>query len=391
MNSHESIVTTAGDNRRERGPFLNSVAELVSRQARLNPQALALRSATATVSYGQLDLESSQLAGYLRSNGIGPEVVVGVCMDRSPSMVLAALAIMKAGGAYLPLDPSYPKARLEFMLSDARAALVIGSSSVCSEIPKGQWQVLTLNDMAKPIGTNGQEAIPPAEAEDSLAYVIYTSGSTGQAKGVQITQDSLLNLVSWHVKTFAVTSADRASQLSSIGFDAAVWEVWPYLAAGASVYFADEDIRLSAEPIRNWLVGEGITISFAPTVLAEQLIRLEWPQNVSLRVLLTGADTLHHYRPDGLPFSLVNNYGPTECAVVATSGQVLADDKSNQRPSIGKPISNVQIYILDEELREVPCGSVGEIYVGGAGLARGYIRRPELDKERFIPNPFSPV
>ena len=391
MDSSRSIVTATGCSALESGLSVSTVAELVSIQAQLTPQALALRSATATVSYAQLDSEANRLAAYLRSKGVGPEVVVGVCMDRSPSMVIAALAIMKAGGAYLPLDPSYPAARLAFMLNDARVSLVISSAAIRSQVPPGSWQVVALDGDAQLVAGNSGDPIGAAVAGDLLAYVIYTSGSTGQPKGVQITQKSLLNLVSWHVKTFAVTSADRASQLSTIGFDAAVWEVWPYLAAGASVHFADEDIRFAAEPLRDWLLSQRITIGFVATVLAERLIRLEWPGSVALRVLLTGADTLHHYPPSDLPFLLVNNYGPTECTVVATSGAVLADHKAAALPTIGRPINNVQTYILDQDLSEVPVGSEGELYIGGAGLARGYVRRPDLDADRFIPNPFSRV
>jgi len=388
MTSFSSIVTSVGSSSPESISSPSTVAQAVGLQAQLNPNALALRSATETVTYGQLDSEANRLAGYLRSQGIGPELVVAVCMDRSPSMVLAALAIMKAGGAYMPMDPSNPTARMAFMLNDARVAALITSKSVSSRLPAGNWQLIALDGDAKPVASNGRVTNGTPEVDDSLAYVIYTSGSTGQPKGVQITQKSLMNLVSWHVKTFAVTSADRASQVSSIGFDAAVWEVWPYLAAGASVHFVDEEIRLATEALRNWLLSEKITISFVPTVLAEQLIRLEWPRSCPLRVLLTGADTLHHYPPCDLPFSFVNNYGPTECAVVATSGPVTGDHKLDAQPTIGRPISNVQIYILDDRLREVPTGSTGELYIGGAGLARGYVGRPDLDKERFIPNPF---
>jgi acyl-coenzyme A synthetase/AMP-(fatty) acid ligase/acyl carrier protein len=222
-----------------------------------------------------------------------------------------------------------------------------------------------------------------------LAYVIFTSGSTGQPKGVQITQQSLLNLVHWHVRTFGVTIADRASQLSNISFDAAVWELWPYLVSGASVHFAEHSVRLAADSLRDWLLRQNITIAFAPTILAEQLIGLDWPANPGLRILLTGADTLHRYPPSDLPFLLVNNYGPTECTVVATSGPVMPLNRAEIQPSIGRPIDNVQVYILDDKLAPVPFGVAGELYIGGVGLTRGYLNRPNLDSEKLISNPFS--
>jgi acyl-coenzyme A synthetase/AMP-(fatty) acid ligase/acyl carrier protein len=218
--------------------------------------------------------------------------------------------------------------------------------------------------------------------------VIYTSGSTGQPKGVEIMHKGLSNLIAWHHDAFRVTSFDRATQMASPGFDAAVWEVWPYLTAGASLYFPDESVRSQPDLLRNWLVEKQITISFVPTPVAERMLDLEWPTNAALRFLLTGADTLHHYPPAGLPFQLVNNYGPTESTVVATSGTV-ASSASSELPSVGCPITNTQIYLLDSQMQQVPPGSAGDLYIGGLGLARGYRNRPDLTAERFVTNPFS--
>jgi non-ribosomal peptide synthetase component F len=158
--------------------------------------------------------------------------------------------------------------------------------------------------------------------KDQLAYVIYTSGSTGQPKGVEVTIENLSNLISWHQRTFEVSAKDRASHLASVGFDAAVWEVWPYLTAGASLHLPDESTRVSPESLRDWLVANQITIGFIPTALAECLMQMDWPAETALQFLLTGADTLHRYPEKGLPFEVVNNYGPTECTVVTTSGRV---------------------------------------------------------------------
>jgi acyl-coenzyme A synthetase/AMP-(fatty) acid ligase len=220
--------------------------------------------------------------------------------------------------------------------------------------------------------------------------VIYTSGSTGQPKGVEVLHRGLSNLVSWHLRAFGVTSADRASHVAALGFDAAVWEMWPYLVAGASVHLASEEVRQNPQQLRDWLLDGKITIAFLPTPLAESLLLLEWPKQPALRILLTGADTLHHSPPASLPFILVNNYGPTECTVVATSGRVWpASSSPSQAPSIGCPIDNTQIYILDEEMTEVASGMAGELYIGGAGVARGYRNQPELTKKKFVSNPFS--
>jgi len=177
--------------------------------------------------------------------------------------------------------------------------------------------------------------------------------------------------------------------MASLGFDASVWELWPYLASGASVHIPEERIRSDAKALRDWMLSQSITVSFAATAMAESLMQLEWPKSTALRFLLTGADTLKKYPSSRLPFVLVNNYGPTEGTVVSTSGVIAADSSANQPPSIGRPIDGVEIHILDERHEPVAEGATGEIYIGGAGLARGYRNRPDLTAERFIQNPFS--
>jgi len=302
-------------------------------------------------------------------------------------MVVSALGILKAGGAYLPLDPAYPGERLAFMLEDAGAPLLLTQQHLAKPLPAGKWQILDVDELR----TSNYPAVPierPVSGED-LAYVIYTSGSTGRPKGVQITHASLLNLILWHQQTFGVQHGDRATQLASPAFDAAVWELWPYLTAGASIYLPADVVRNEPTSLRDWLVAQRITIAFVPTPLAERMIVLPWPRDTALRLLLTGADTLHGYPPPGLPFTLVNNYGPTECTVVATSGAVPSHECPNGLPRIGRPIANTEIHVLDEQMQPVAVGATGELYIGGAGLARGYINHPELTAERFVHNPFS--
>jgi len=364
------------------------VADLVSLHARTTPDALALASDTESVSYRVLETRANQLAHHLSSLGVGPEVLVGLCLERSPAMAMAALAILKAGGAYVPLDPDYPPERLAFMLEDSQVPVLITREAINQQLPRNGWQVVDIEKQAEMLAQQPTSAPAPGISGQNLAYVIYTSGSDGQPKGAQITHDSLLNLIQWHQRAFNISAADRASQVASVSFDAAVWELWPYLAAGASVHFCDDTTRISHELLREWILQQRITISFVPTTLAERMMTLEWPSQSALRALLTGADTLHRYPAANLPFAVVNNYGPTECTVVATSGPVPPNAHSNHKPSIGRPIDNVQIHILDEELREVPVGSVGEIYIGGAGLARGYLNRPDLDEQKFISDPF---
>src|SRR3989442_2872315 len=365
------------------------VPELVSAQAAATPDAIAVTHGKRSLSYQELDRRANRLAHILQSLGVGPDVVVGLYLDRSLAMIVGALAILKAGGAYLPLDPSYPTERLMFLLKDAQAPILVTRQCMADTLPEHPEHVVTLDPEGRlPATRSSEQPIARARGEN-LAYVIYTSGSTGQPKGVEITHGGLLNLVSWHQRAFRITRDDRASQLSALGFDAAVWELWPYLTAGASLHLSDGVAANDPEAVRDWLISEKITICFLPTPLAERVMTLEWPKKARLRVMLTGADTLHHYPPRKLPFQLVNNYGPTECTVVATSGAVLPNEQPDRLPSIGSPINNVQIYIMDENMQKVPIGGLGEIYIGGAGLARGYRNRTDLTSEKFVPNPFS--
>jgi amino acid adenylation domain-containing protein len=376
------------------------VHESVARRAAENPNALAVAGGQEELSYGELDRRANRLANHLRSIGVERNVVVGLYLDRTPAMVVAALAILKAGGAYVPLDPIHPVERLAFMLRDAGAGLVVTKTRWAESFPAGEWKVVTLDGNAEKISAQSDAAPETGAGADDLAYIIYTSGSTGQPKGVELIHSGLANLVGWHERAFQVTVADRASAQSTLGFDAAVWEMWAYLTCGASLHLADEAVRNDAVALRDWMVARRITISFAATVIAEQLLRLDWPAETALRFLLTGADTLKVYPSARLPFVLVNNYGPTECTVVSTSGvvpaggaalQALNQVSMNQAPSIGRAIDGVEIYILDEQQRPVSDGGAGEIYIGGAGLGRGYRNRPDLTAERFVKNPFSTV
>ncbi len=370
-------------------PGAPCVAESVAQQAVASPSAIAVCAGHEVLTYAELDHRSNRLANYLRFVGVGRDTAVGLYLERSPAMVVAALAILKAGGAYIPLDPVQPPARLAFMLQDSGARAVVSMTALAQRLTAGSWQVITLDGDAEKIAAQPDTQPEVAAKSGDLAYIIYTSGSTGQPKGVELVHVGLTNLVAWHRRAFQVTSADRASALASLGFDASVWELWPYLASGASVHIPEERVRSDAKALRDWMVSQRITIAFAATAMAENLMQLEWPQTTALRFLLTGADTLKKYPSSRLPFVLVNNYGPTEGTVVSTSGVVAAESSANQPPSIGRPIDGVQIYILDDRRQPVAEGTAGEIYVSGAGLARGYRNRPDLTAERFIPNPFS--
>jgi amino acid adenylation domain-containing protein len=371
-----------------------SVAQLFAEQAERSPSSMAVVSGEARLSYGELNERANQLAHYLRSLGVGTEVRVGILLERSAEMVVGLLGVLKAGGAYVPLDPAYPQDRLAFTLEDSNAHLLLTERRLVEKLPgfvgrpvlclDTEWDEIARCDTRNP-------AVNPAVkvSADNLAYVIYTSGSSGRPKGVEVTHRGLLNLVHWHLRTYAVSPRDRATQLAGVGFDASVWELWPYLSVGASIHFPEEETRAAPERLRDWLVAEGITLSFLPTPLAEAVLALEWPGRVALRTLLTGGDQLHHYPSPTLGFAVANHYGPTESTVVASCAVLSAKDHAAGLPPIGRPISNTQIYLLDQQMRPVPAGVPGELYIGGASLARGYLGRPSLTAEKFIPDPFS--
>jgi amino acid adenylation domain-containing protein len=367
---------------------LKVTSALIAAQAKLGPDRIAVRSDSGQLTYGALERRANQLAHRLYSSLAGPEPLVGVCLERSPEFIIAALGVMKCGAAYFPMDTAEPSERLRFMVQDAGVQLVITNQKLAGSFVSSDINLIRMDAEQKEIERQSATPIKIDIGADRLAYVIYTSGSTGQPKGVEIAHRNLSNLIAWHLRAFKVDQSTRATFQARPGFDAAVWEIWPHLAAGATIYIPDESMRMSAESLRDWLVANRISISYVSTAIAEQLLDLTWPKETALRFLLTGADTLHRFPPTGLPFSFVNNYGPTECTVVTTSGTIAPRENSDSPPSIGSPIDNVHVHILDARLQAVPRDSAGEICIGGMGVGRGYRNRQDLTAKRFIAVPF---
>jgi len=373
---------------------------------------VAVRADDVVLTYAELDARAKDWAQHLRT-AIGHTAcpachdhIVAVILPRGADVVVAQVACLKAGAAYLSIDAGLPAERIAFMLADAGVRAIITNDALAhglnvnDDIAVLTAELLHAIDVGEPQNPQdrsewsassaslaGAGAPAGANSASRLAYLIYTSGSTGMPKGVGVTHAGLANLVRWHQRAFGLSANDVTTQVAGLGFDASVWEIWSALLSGAAVCVPPDEVRTDAQALIGWLQGEGVTVSFLPTPLAEVALEEAWPSDSRLRYLLTGGDRLRRGASAGLPFELINNYGPTENAVVATSG-VVSNDASERVPTIGRVIDGVQGYVLDGWMQPVPIGAIGELYLGGASLARGYVNRAELTAERFVPNPY---
>ena len=362
-----------------------SICDRIQAVQKAFPDRVALRYGDATMSYRELDQKANQTAGYLRQRGVTPASTVAICMERSFEWIVAALSVLRLGAVYVPLDPAWPDSRVRFAVADSGAVALIGTGALLKSFGSGVLGV----DPFRDAGAIAAASLTDLQSvgHDGLAYLIYTSGSTGAPKGVELTHGNLSHLIDWHTETFNLRAEDCASHLAGLGFDAAVWEIWPTLATGACLCMADDAVRLSPKLMQQWILSQRVTIGFVPTVHASALIGMEWPENTAFRVLLTGGDALLHGPAHPLPFTVVNNYGPTECTVVATSAVVRPGVAG--APTIGVPIAGATVYLLNESGDQVEDGQVGELYIGGKGVGRGYRNLPESTTKNFLPDPFS--
>ncbi len=371
--------------------------ELVERQADALPESLAVVQGERCLTYAELELRANRLAHQLKALGVGPGVRVALATGRTLEMVVGILGTLKAGGAYVACDLGVPPARLAYVFEDSQALVVLTTAETASSLPahgaqtltadaQGQWRADAAAQTEAPAWPATRPA--PSACPSDLAYVIYTSGSTGTPKGVELEHAGLVNLLSWHQRTYDVKPGDRASHLAGLGFDACVWELWPYLAAGSCLHLVDQETRLAPDALLQFFARVGITQAFVPTPLAEAMLRLDMPSDLVLDVVFTGGDKLNRAPEQALPFRLVNHYGPTENTVVATAVEVPPNAEDDSAPTIGKPIDNVQCYLLDADMNPVPVGVAGELFIGGKSLARGYLGREDLTAQAFVPNPF---
>ncbi len=373
----------------------NTVLQRLQRVVAAHPDAVAVIGSddeNLSLTYRSLNQRASQMAHGLIQRGVGPEVAVAVCIEPSVNYVVALLAVMKAAATYVPLDPQYPKQRLEYICRDCNAALVLVSAATQDRVDAGAGVKINIDDEASTFSSMSTDDPAVEVSPLNTVYVIYTSGTTGMPKGVRVQQRGLVNLIDWHRETFLPQPGARVSQLARPSFDACAWEIWAGLSAAATLYIGTQESRVSAAHLYEFLNHNQINIAFVPTVLMSELLEFDWSGNTALRCLLTGGDRLNVKIPASLPFSVIDNYGPTENTVVTTSGRVTtASDASAAVACIGRPINNVRIYVLDRRLEPVPVGVPGMLYIGGQSLATGYHGRPDLTADNFIPDPFSEI
>ncbi|HEX5541914.1 MAG TPA: amino acid adenylation domain-containing protein [Micromonospora sp.] len=355
-----------------------TVCDLIAARAAADPDALAVSAPDGELTYRWLVERAAGVARRLVTAGVRPGTLVGVHLHRGVNLVAAMLGILQAGGAYVPLDPAYPASRLAFLVADTAMPVIVTASGM----PRlGDATAVLVDDPTPP-----PAAPVPGARPDGVAYVIHTSGSTGTPKGVVVRHRSLTDMCLDHARRYRITPADRTSQIAAQGFDATVWEIWPYLCAGASVHLPDQQILDDADALLDWMVATRLTVCFLPTPRLELLLDGPRLALTRLRWLFTAGDVLRRTPARALPFRLMNLYGPTEFTVVASGCEVPVGGTA--LPPIGRPVANCAALILDDALRPVPVGVPGELFLAGAGVAAGYLNRPGLTASRFVAAPF---
>nr|UXB94867.1 non ribosomal peptide synthetase [Pseudomonas syringae] len=367
---------------RQRFPQDQTVHALVEALAISTPEAIAAQVGSHSLSYAELNRQANALAHYLISLGVRPDDRVAVVARRGLETLTGLLAVLKAGACYVPVDPAHPDERIAYLLSDSAPVVVLAQQAVIERLPSLAVPVGTLDQPNWPVLEHNPQVAGLSAAH--LAYVIYTSGSTGQPKGVMVEHRTLTNLVHWHCEAFDLHAGSHTASVAGFGFDAMAWEIWPALCAGATLHLPPADIgNEQLDALLEWWLAQPLQVAFLPTPVAEYAFSHEL-RHPTLRTLLIGGDRLRQFHRDP-GFRVINNYGPTEATVVATSGPLLP----NGRLDIGKPIANTGVYLLDAQQQLVPLGVAGELYIGGEGVARGYLNQPQLTAERFLRDPFS--
>ncbi|WP_313918942.1 amino acid adenylation domain-containing protein [Tahibacter sp.] len=361
----------------------DNIVAAIDRVAADRPDSIAIADASRTLSYAELGQRSDAVAGALAQHGATRETRIGLCLPRGVDRIVCLLGILKCGATYAALDDAWPVERLAQLARAGDIQLLIAAPAVLDAMTALDAPVaaLTIDDLT----SSGAPRLAAEILPNQLAYVVYTSGSTGTPKGVMIDHRALASLVAWHCGEYLVDASDvRASHLAGIAFDAHIWELFPYLCTGASVHIPDENARLDPRALGQWMDREQITHCFLPTPLAEAVLQSGPSWGRSLKVLLTGGDVLRSGPDESAPFRLYNHYGPSEVTVVSTSSPVAPGEES---PAIGMAIGPVTTTVADSRGDPVPPGTVGELYLGGACLARGYLNNPRETALAFVPDP----
>jgi amino acid adenylation domain-containing protein len=365
------------------------VHEQFEEQVERTPEAGALEFEGREMSYAELNRRANQLGHYLRKQGVGPEVRVGICLERGLEMMVALLGTLKAGAAYVPLDPRYPAERIGYVLEDAQAPILVTQESLRSQLPAYPGRTLVLDQEPEEIGRESGENLEKQVQPENLAYVIYTSGSTGKPKGVQITHQAVVNFLTSMAQKPGISADDVLLAVTTLSFDIAGLELYLPLVRGARVRIASRETRMDGTRLREE-VERGVTVMQATPASWLLLLNEGWSGERKLKVLCGGEALTAELarRLSARSGSTWNMYGPTETTIWSLVEKI---EEAGDVVSIGRPIANTQAYVLDAALQAVPAGAKGELYLGGAGLARGYWKRPDLTAEKFVPNPFSRV
>jgi amino acid adenylation domain-containing protein len=371
---------------------LDYIHKRFERQAERVPDNTALVFGDVQLTYAKLNTRSNRVAHYLRRLGVKPGVVVAICVDRSIEMAVGLLGILKAGGAYLPLDPNYPEKRLTFMLEDSQATILLTQRGLAANLSGHNAAVVHLDEALAAPAQESEANLNIEATIDSLAYVIYTSGSTGNPKGAMLTHGGIVNCLRWMQATYSLDATDRFLMRTSLNFDPSVWELfWP-LSVGGCVVLAETLRHYDTAYLTQLIAERGVTSAyFVPSMLRAFLDEPRLDASQSLRRVICGGEslsikTMGHFF-DKLHAELHHSYGPTETSIAATEWTCRRERERGIAP-IGKPLGNVQVYILDPIMNLAPMGVPGELYIGGACVGRGYLNRPGLTAERFVPNPF---
>ncbi len=370
-------------------PRNECIHQLFEKQAARNPEAVAVVFEDQKLTYGELNAQSNQLAHYLRNLGVGPDGLVGICVERSLEMLVGLLGILKAGGAYVPLDPAYPSERLGFMLEDTKIPVLLTQRHLLESLPAHSANVVCLDRDLPQIELQNTLNLDSGVSPENLAYVIYTSGSTGKPKGVMIQHQAFVNfVVSMHTEP-GLSATDIVLALTTLSFDIAGLELFGSLTIGAQVVMVPRDVATDGLRLLEFVQGSKVTVMQGTPATWRMLLDAGWRDKMPLKIICGGEALSHQLAVelDRRVNSVWNLYGPTETTVWSTLLQVDAMSGLNTVP-IGRPIANTQVYILDEQRESVPLGASGELYIGGHGLARGYLNRLDLTAEKFVSNPF---